>query len=168
VNRPSTWFAAGAAIATVALALLTPQWLRRPAEAPGNAAEMAAMDAMASPAAQDTGHLEPAAAQARYVRAELTVDQATGLGASLLADSPATRHHLFGLTVRDAGFPCPQVRSAAPLSPQGIAWRVHCGEALLYWIEVDEFGRLSVEPGNYSEPGMEPGVRTITIEPGER
>jgi hypothetical protein len=91
-----------------------------------------------------------------------------GLGAQLLNDPDGARRTLLTKSIRDAGYDCPDVRSAEPLAPGGHAWRAYCGALRLYWIEIDEFGRMSVEPGAYDEsgigPGNNPGVQTIRQE----
>ena len=98
-------------------------------------------------------------------------EQPQGLGARLLSDSDATRRNLFGMTIRDAGYECPEVRTADTVAPGGEAWRAYCGALRLYWIEVDETGRMSVEPGTYNESefGIDAGgaERTLTIRPEE-
>lgn len=93
-----------------------------------------------------------------------------GLSARLLSDSDGARRNLFGMTIREAGHDCPDVRSVDALDRNGHAWRANCGDLRIYWIEIDEFGRMSVEPGSYDDSGSGvegPGVRTITIQPNE-
>lgn len=96
-------------------------------------------------------------------------EQPQGLGARLLSDSDNSRQNLLGMTIREAGYDCPEVRSAEALEGSGQAWRAYCGDLRLYWIEIDEFGRMSVEPGDYNESGFDTGGsgggRTLTIQP---
>jgi hypothetical protein len=90
-------------------------------------------------------------------------------GSRLLTDSDGARKNMLAMSIRDAGHDCPEVRSAQPLAPGGEAWRAYCGELRLYWIEIDEFGRMSVEAGAYDESDFErdggPRDRSLTIQP---
>ena len=96
-------------------------------------------------------------------------EEPQGLSARLMSDSDGARRNMFAMTIRDAGYDCPEVRTADTLAPGGHAWRAYCGALRLYWIEIDDFGRMSVEPGAYNESDFGPdaggGNRTITIRP---
>jgi hypothetical protein len=82
----------------------------------------------------------------------------------LLGLSEGARATVIAKSIREAGFGCPEVRSTGSLSPDGNAWRAYCGDTLLYWIDIDEFGRVSVEPGAYGEQRPERAIQTITTE----
>ena len=88
--------------------------------------------------------------------------------AHLLADSDPARRHLLRRAIGDSGYACDEILSAAALDGSGGTWRVNCGQALLYWVGLDEFGRWTIEPGNYTEPLTGPTIeRTLTIQPDE-
>ena len=124
-------------------------------------------------AADDTLTAETTAEAGETVQGSLQLashsEQPQGLGARLLSDTDNSRRHLLGMTIREAGYDCPEVRSADALEGSGQAWRAYCGDLRLYWIEIDEFGRMSVEPGDYNESGFgtsgSGGGRTLTIQP---
>jgi hypothetical protein len=69
----------------------------------------------------------------------------------LLTMTDAARGQIFALTIGDAGFQCPSVQSAKVVGNTGSVWRAHCGEVLVYWVEVNDFGRLSVRPVPYGD-----------------
>ena len=82
-------------------------------------------------------------------------DQASpgSMRATLLNTADGNRNHIFRLTIADAGFECPGVRNASSVGGDGYVWRVHCGDAFVYWVEVDDFGRLLVMPIPYGDFG---------------
>jgi len=155
MRRPEPWLLAGLLVAVaLLLAFLAP---RRSDESLQTAPALPDETVASVPAEEivpETGDLELAALDQRP----------EGLAAQLLRDSDVTRRNLLTMSIRDAGHDCPEVRSAEPLAPGGDAWRAYCGELRLYWIEIDEFSRISVEPGAYDESDFVPGgSRTITI-----
>jgi hypothetical protein len=151
----------------VALALLGPGILsREPAD------DASATHPPAPPATADADEAEAASTGSPQLSdASGSPEEPQGLGARLLEDSDGARRNLLGMSIRDAGYDCPEVRAADTLAPGGHAWRANCGALRLYWIEIDEFGRMSVEPGTYNESefGIDAagGERTITIQRDE-
>ena len=83
--------------------------------------------------------------------AEATVARPGSLQAYLLAATDDTRNHLLSLTLRDTGYECSAVRSSWLLDRMGSAWRASCGDTLVYWIDVDDVGHLSVEAAPYGD-----------------
>lgn len=95
---------------------------------------------------------------------------------SFLATTAENRSHILALAIRTAGFTCSSGKSATAAGPSNAMWRVHCGGNDVYWVEVDEFDRLSVEPIPYGDFAIwlprtvfpsEQGERTIEIIPLE-
>jgi hypothetical protein len=84
---------------------------------------------------------------------------------TLLDTTDRNRALIVGSTVRDAGYECDEIRSALPVDRDGFNWRVNCGDAQTYWIEVDEFGQLSARPMPYGD--VEPPIFVPTVQPGE-
>jgi len=82
-------------------------------------------------------------------------DQASpgSMRATLLNTADGNRNHIFRLTIADAGFECPGVRNASGVGGDGYLWRVQCGDAFVYWVEVDDFGRLLAMPIPYGDFG---------------
>lgn len=155
------WLIAGGLVAgAVALALLGPGIFSR-----DSADEVPATAGPPAP----TGTVEVGEPSTDAPQPSSRSEEPQGLSARLLDDSDGTRRNLFAMTIRDAGYDCPEVRTADTIAPGGQAWRVHCGALRLYWIEIDDFGRMSVEPGSYQEepplwPDAEAGGRTLTIQ----
>lgn len=74
----------------------------------------------------------------------------------LLGMSEAHRNHIFWLTLRDAGFQCDELESSQLLGGDARAWRAYCGGALVYWVNVDDLGDISVELAPYGVPTVRP------------
>lgn len=77
---------------------------------------------------------------------------------SLLNSSDGHRRQLFWRAITGAGFECVDVRVVGAVGGTGSAWRANCGDASIYLIEVNEFGRLAVTPMPYGDlyhPGVE-------------
>jgi len=159
MTRSVPWLIAGTLVAAAAVVSIVE--LRNSSEATGGPAESSVQSAP-----------EPVADERITELAGVQVadqEQAPlGLGARLLTDSEGSRQHLLARTIREAGFDCPEARSADAVAAGGDAWRVYCGALRLFWVEIDEFGRMSVEPGAYDESnfgiGDGAGGRTITIQ----
>lgn len=158
MRQTGPWLLAGMLVAiALVVAFIGSQ---PPAEPPGSVPAQ-------SDDSRPTGRAEPGAA-ATSSPALTALDRAPrDHGARLLSDTEGARRNILRMSIRDAGHDCPDVRSAEPLEPGGGAWRVTCGGLRLYWIEIDEFGRMSVEPGAYDESdfdtGNGTGGRTLTI-----
>lgn len=86
---------------------------------------------------------------------------AGSMQANLIETTDGDRNHLFWRTIAGAGYECVEVRTASAIGSTGSAWRANCGENYLYFIEVDEFGRLSVVPMPISD-SVTPTVRRVT------
>jgi hypothetical protein len=72
--------------------------------------------------------------------------------APLTLDTPETfRNTSILIAIREAGFVCPDLVSAAAGTDDVAAWRVVCDGALVYLVGVDESGRLAVDPVPYAE-----------------
>jgi hypothetical protein len=72
--------------------------------------------------------------------------------------------HVFWLTLRDAGYDCDEVLEAQMLGSDAMAWRASCGQALVYWIALDERGNLSAEPAAYGDIDRAiPETRTLEL-----
>jgi hypothetical protein len=69
-----------------------------------------------------------------------------GLPEALLAMADPDRNTVLRLAIRDAGFGCDDVGSVQGAGDRIAGWRVSCGGALAYWVGVDGFGRVSVDP----------------------
>lgn len=155
MRRSVPWLLAGMLVAVALFgAFLGPRRSDESLQAAPESSDETVSSVPAAATVPETGGLELAG-----------LDQRTeSLGARLLSDSDGTRRILLTKSIRDAGHDCPEVRSAEPLAPTGHAWRAYCGDLRLYWIEIDEFGRMSVEPGAYDESDFVPGgSRTITV-----
>jgi hypothetical protein len=63
----------------------------------------------------------------------------------------ANRNRILWQVVTGEGFECSAVRRASLVGTSGSAWRAQCGEALVYWIEVDELSQFSVSPMPYGD-----------------
>lgn len=63
----------------------------------------------------------------------------------------ANRVQLLALAISDAGYECPPGASVNAVGNNGAVWRVHCGESNIYWVEVNQFGRLLVTPAPYGD-----------------
>jgi hypothetical protein len=153
------WLIAGLLIAGT-LVVAFRDW---PASSPSSAGEAASTETDVALAGGGTGIESLPPSERR--------DEPPGLGARLLSDSDTTRRSLLGKTIREAGYDCPDVRAADALDSNGHAWRANCGELRLYWIEIDDFGRMSVEPGAYDDSGFGvdgAGGRTLTTQPEDR
>jgi hypothetical protein len=136
----------------------------RPAPSPDESSDSPAISADAAQSvAVDANISETRALESSALQLPWMERQPSAQSAPTLADSTATQKRALALTIRDAGYACPDVLSALALNREGNAWRVSCGDLLLYWIDRDESGRMSVEPGAYDHPGPESGVRTLTI-----
>jgi hypothetical protein len=85
---------------------------------------------------------------------------------TLLDTTDQNRALIVGSTIRDNGYECDEIRSALPVDRDGFNWRVNCGDARTYWIEIDEFGQLSARPMPYGD--VEPPMFVPTVQPGER
>ncbi|HUF72858.1 MAG TPA: hypothetical protein VMR74_08170 [Gammaproteobacteria bacterium] len=86
---------------------------------------------------------------------------------SLLNAADGHRVQLFWRAITDAGLDCVEVRAVGALGATGSAWRANCGDASIYLIEVDEFGRLSVAPMPYGDL-YHPGIELTVPEQGIR
>lgn len=65
---------------------------------------------------------------------------------NLLNTTDADRNQLFRRAIADVGFVCSDVKDASAVGSSGSAWRTDCGDTNLYFIEVGEYGRLSIVP----------------------
>ncbi len=74
-----------------------------------------------------------------------------GLHQELMAMGEPYRDHVFWLTLRDAGFKCDEVRSSLLLGTENGAWHADCGEALIYYIVISEYGSISVDTIPYRD-----------------
>jgi hypothetical protein len=88
--------------------------------------------------------------------------------AELLATTAENRDQMLRLAISDAGFHCPAGAKSKAVGTSGGVWRVHCGEADVYWVEIDEFGHLLVRPAPYSDFGWDstpvvPQDRTLEL-----
>jgi len=77
--------------------------------------------------------------------------RAGNMEATLLRATETTRGRILQLAVQSGGFECPEVVSARSVTGDGSEWRAHCGDTLVYWVEVDEFGQLSADPAPYGD-----------------
>jgi hypothetical protein len=73
------------------------------------------------------------------------------LQAALLAMTPQARRNLIGRTLTERGMECPAIGSAEPIDAGGSHWRANCGGGLIFWIAIDQSGRLAVEPAPYGD-----------------
>ena len=85
---------------------------------------------------------------------------------SLINAADGHRVQLFWRAITDAGLECVEVRAVGALGATGSAWRANCGDASIYLIEVDEFGRLWVAPMPYGD--LYPGIELNVPEQGIR
>jgi hypothetical protein len=77
----------------------------------------------------------------------------------------ANRNRILWQVVSGEGFECSAVRTASLVGTSGSIWRAQCGDALVYWIEIDEFSRFSVMPIPYGDGvGPMPPVRLVEPE----
>jgi hypothetical protein len=89
--------------------------------------------------------------------------------AELLNTTDANRNQMLSLAISDARYECPDGANAKAAGNNGAVWRVHCGESNVYWVEVNEFGRLLVTPLPYGDFGEGTGgVRELRYEPQDR
>jgi hypothetical protein len=73
------------------------------------------------------------------------------MAAELLNTTEANRLQILALAISDARYECPPGASVKAAGSNGAVWRVHCGESNIYWVEVNEFGRLLVTPAPYGD-----------------
>jgi hypothetical protein len=73
------------------------------------------------------------------------------MAAELLNTTEANRMQMLTLAISDARYECPPGASVKAAGNNGAVWRVHCGESNIYWVEVNEFGRLLVTPAPYGD-----------------
>lgn len=85
--------------------------------------------------------------------------------AMLLGTTDENRNHIMWRTILDAGFECEAVRTSRVVGDDGSSWRVNCGNAQTYWVDVDEFGRLSVAPMPYGD--IDGSVVPVEVAPRE-
>lgn len=76
--------------------------------------------------------------------------------ATMLAGSDSNRRSIVGQTLRGLGLECPDLQGVDRVADDGTAWRANCGLALIYWIEVDDFGRISAQPAAYGDIELAP------------
>jgi hypothetical protein len=108
------------------------------------------LDADTSAGNMDSGRAE---AEADEPNDEIAAERGApgSMQAGLFNTTEGNRHQILALTIAAGNYPCPLVKSAKAVGRQGLVWRVHCGDALVYWVEVDEFDRLSVTPVPYAD-----------------
>jgi len=117
---------------------------------------------------ESTSRLTPQTGDPAFGRNKALPDEARpgSMRATLLNTADGNRNHIFQLTIADSGFECPGVRNASGVGGDGYVWRVHCGDTLVYWVEVDDFGRLLVMPIPYGdfEGSLVPIRRALPLE----
>ena len=79
--------------------------------------------------------------------------QAPRLHRELLAMREPSRGSVFSLAIRDAGFDCSDVTNSHSTTDEMWVWRVHCSGALIYWVAIDDYGYVSIEPVPYWDDG---------------
>jgi hypothetical protein len=83
----------------------------------------------------------------------------------LISTPIGNRNRILGLAVTENGLECLTVKSSSLIGTSGSTWRAHCGDTLVYWVEVDEFSRFSVMPMRYGDGvGPMPPVRIVEPE----
>ena len=108
-------------------------------------------------------------------------DDSTSSGSlrDYLSSTPeGNRNRILRAAIGGEGFNCQEVKSASLVHASGgSAWRTNCGDAQVYWIEVDEFGGftvvpmpygdidVSLAPGSFTAPVQSPPPESRTPEP---
>ena len=90
--------------------------------------------------------------------------------ATLITAGTDERSHVFALAIRDGGHACGRVIDGRAVGTSGSVWRARCEGGAAFWILVDEFDRLSVEPVPYGDlyPGSPQTVPGAGIDRTER
>ncbi len=81
---------------------------------------------------------------------------------TLLQTTRQNRDSMLARTIRERGFECQQLATSDPIGRDGRTWRTNCGNGLIYTIQVDEFGRMSVDAAPYGD--VDPSMRTPEVE----